>query len=214
MTNSSKDDFQCDANARVYGPIFSDLKDRPEVSLRQIKERVRAHKKKLDWAIQFMQRNGGRVRVDRDRFVRADLIKWDKPGIEAAIDRQCISNVLPLGSVDFSGFPEVPGYPWTLCLLHHYVEHVSAYDENGGFVIHCVSFASVKVAGLIARKGTDEGWYWEVAYARAAVEAGIEPNVDAVGRFLTEERCVAGRCRGRYESAVAEMNKMKLFRQT
>ena len=208
VTNSSKDDFQCDANARVYGPIFSDLKDCPEVSLRQIKERVRAHKKKLDWAIRFMQSNGGRVRADRDRFVRADLIKWDKPGIEAAIDRQCISNVLPLGAVDFSGFPAVPGYPWTLCLLHHYVEHVSANEKSGKFVIHCVSFASVKVAGLIARKGTDEGSYWDMAYVRAVLDAGIEPDADAIGEFLMAERCAAGRCRKRCELVVSEMSEI------
>ena len=132
VAKSKNRDCRCDADARVYGPIFSDLKDCPEVSLRQIKERVRAHKKKLDWAIRFMQSNGGRVRVDKERFVKKDLIKWDKPGIEAAIDRLCISSVRPLGAVqDFSGFPAVPGYPWTLCLLHHYVKHVSTNDENG-----------------------------------------------------------------------------------
>ena len=206
MFKSSKDDFQCDSNAKVYGPIFADFKDCSEVSLRQIKEKVRVYKKKLVWAIRFMQSNGGRVRVDRDRFVRADLIKWDMPGIEAAIDKLCISNVLPLGAVqDFSGFPEVPGYPWTLCLLHHYVEHISAIAESGKFVMHGVSFASVKVSGLIVRRGTDEERDWNLAFARAAVDAGIEPDAVAVGEFLMKERCVAGSCRGRYESVVARM---------
>ena len=190
MSESDESAFRNDANARVYGSIFSGLKDCSEVFLRQIKERVRVHKKKLDWAIQFIQSNGGRVRVDRDRFVRADLIKWDKPGIEATIDRQCISNVLPLGTVDFSGLPEVPGYPWTPCLLHHYVEHVSANDENGKFVMRSVSFASGKVAGVIVRKGTDEEFDWNLAFARAAVEAGIEMDVDAVGDFLLRTRCI------------------------
>ena len=205
---------QCDAAARVYGPIFADLKDCPEVSLRQIKERVRAYKKKLDWAIRFMQTNGGRVRVDRDRFVKAELVKWDKPAIEAAIDRQCISNALPLGAVDFSGFPAVPGYPWTLCLLHHYVEHVSTHDVNGGFVMHSVSFASVKVSGLIVRKGTEEEWDWDLAFAQAAVEAGIEPNADAVGKFLLCQRCISGKSLVRQQHVaelMSEIADVKMF---
>lgn len=198
---------QSEANARVYGPIFSDLKDCPEVSLRQIKERVRAHKKKLGWAIRFMQSNGRRVRVDRDRFVKNSLITWDKPGIEAAIDRLCISNVLPLGAVqDFSGFPEVPGYPWTLCLLHHYVEYVSTTD--GKFVIHGVSFASVKVSGLIVRKDTDEEWDWDLAFARAAIEAGIKPDADAVGKFLLGQRCIAGKSLARQQHVAEKMTEI------
>ena len=40
MFKSSKDDFHCDSNAKVYGPIFADFKDCSEVSLRQIKEKA------------------------------------------------------------------------------------------------------------------------------------------------------------------------------
>lgn len=215
MMTESDENEKCDQtlspcdDVRAYAPMFAFLDDKPEITLNQVKEIVRSHeKKKLDWAILWLQRHGGRVRVDRDRFVKAKLVKWDKPGIEAAIDRQCISNVLPLGAVDFSGFPEVPGYPWTLCLLHHYVEHVSANEKSGKFVIHCVSFASVKVAGLIARKGTDEGRYWDMAYVRAVLDAGIEPDADAIGEFLMAERCAAGRCQKRCELVVSEMSEI------
>ena len=216
MMTESDENEKCDQtlspcdDVRAYASMFAFLDDKPEIKLSQVKEIVRSHeKKKLDWAILWLQRHGGRVRVDRDRFVKAKLVKWDKPGIEAAIDRLCISNVLPLGAVqDFFGFPAVPGYPWTLCLLHHYVAHVSANDESGKFVIHCVSYASVKVAGLIARKGTEEEWDWDLAFARAAVDAGIEPDADAIGEFLMEKRCVAGRCPKRCELVASEMSEV------
>ena len=193
-------------------PILAFCKDFSEVTMKQIEEIAKASNIRMPWAIRAVQVQGCKVRVDRDRFVDMDLIEWDRDGIEAAIDRMCVSNVLPLGMVrDFSEFPAVPGFPWNPYLLHDYVEHESSRDdEKGGkFTMHGVSYASKTVAGLITRKGTDEEQNRDLAFARAAADAGIEPAADAVGDFLIEQRCILRRSMDLQIRVAAEMMKLE-----
>ena len=80
--------------------------------------------------------------------------------------------------------------------------------------MHSVSFASVKVSGLIVRKGTEEEWDWDLAFAQAAVEAGIEPNADAVGKFLLCQRCISGKSLVRQQHVaelMSEIADVKMF---
>ena len=205
----------CGAEVDACAPILAFCKDRSEVTLCQIEEIAKECNIQLPWALCAVQGTGGMVRVDKDRFVNMDLIEWDRDGIEAAIEKICVSNVLPLGAVhDFSDFPSVPGFPWNSYLLHDYIKHESEADENGKFFINGVSYASKTVAGLIVRKDTkfmNTGGLAmrDEAFAMAAVEAGIKPDADAVGDFLMDQKCILRRSTDLQSRVAAEMKKME-----
>ncbi len=128
------------------------------------------------------------VRVDGDTFVSPRTIAFDVPGTDAAIRGFCPGDVAPLGAIaSFSDFPAVPGHAWSLFLLEGYLRRASA-----DFMLHTASAGTKDVCGVVVRRGAGLN-DWRDVFARAALEAGVEPDAEAVGDFLVAQRGILRR---------------------
>lgn len=185
--------MQTDAAA----PLRAFLRGRAETTLAEIEAVAKEHNifisKALDTALEET------VRVERERFVSADLVDFDIEATDEAIAARC-NDVVPLGVfVSFADFPAVPGYVWNACLMESYLRRASRR-----FRLLCHSSAAKEPVGAVVRRDAPFSDA-PSAFAAAALAAGIAPKPDAVGNFLVTSRCALRRGRELIAAVVAWM---------
>lgn len=87
------------------------------------------------------------VRINNDRFVNRDSVRFQVKETDRILDKYCKGNYLPLSDIkDFGIFPEA-SHPWNIFLLEQYVASFSEryYIMHGGY-------NQKKVAGAMVKK--------------------------------------------------------------
>lgn len=117
-------------------------------------------------------------RVDKNLFVKDELIKFDVVGIDAALTPFVQGKIIPLRAVtSFTGFPPVDGYTWNLFLLESFLRK---YSQK---YVYAASNFNNASAGAIYLKSMKFQDYIDVQ-AHAVLQDKIKLEKDVVSEFL------------------------------
>lgn len=189
----------CRHGAAIDGryPLRDFYRSHSELSIDQIYSEAKEYNIVGDMAL--LAAHEELVRVDSDLFVSPGMVLFEVDATDKELSLQCLGPVSTLGAVDLDRLPAVPGYPWNRFLLEGYLRRSSKR-----FALLTPSTASREPAGVLVRRedGIDNP---VVAFAIAAVDAGVAAEANEVGEFLVSTRCALRRGASLIEQVVSKM---------
>lgn len=144
-------------------------------------------KNELNSVIYFDTVYENKLRVSKDLFVKKDAVIFDVERTDAAIDRFCEGDYIPISAIkQFSLFPGVE-YPWTNFLLEGYVH---SYSHE--YMLLNVGFNANTCVGAIVKRGSKFREYEQVI-TDAIAKSHTQLNTTAALDYLCVEGYLARR---------------------
>lgn len=196
------------ADADAQAPLRAYCRGRAEASLAEA-EAIAAECNIAQYlAIQILHEE--MVRVDLERFVAPELIRFDAAATDAAIGALATGVATPFGEFErFDAFPAVAGFAWNEYLFEAYLRRGEGHFRLLKQSVVAREPCGVVVAAATAQSGDGAGAAAITAFARAATDAGVEPEPDAVGGFLVSSRCILRRSAALVGAVTAAMRRMQ-----
>lgn len=136
------------------------------------------------------------LRISKDKFVSKSRAQFSVPETDAAIDRFCTGDYIPIQEVTNFGIFPYAGFPWNCYLLEHFVA-----DYSQKYRLLHSSYNGTEFAGVIVKRsiGIDD---FDELLTVVLAESGIELNKATALQYLADRGYLARRRYSNIESLI------------
>ncbi len=141
------------------------------------------------------------LRISQRQFVAKDSARFDVEATDAALDKICTGEFIPVQRVDNLYVLPDAGYPWNSFLLEHYVANYSKKYKH----VNAASFNATQANSAIVKRTADIEEFDDLVVALLC-QADVELKREPVLQLLVDEGLLAVR---RYSNIEAVITRAK-----